>query len=103
MGGRHRCEDEHGHGHDHNHDSAETGIEYSLYQKIDIQRVECLNEAEDNSGKLVFKPWEDRLDLEKVFIFIYVYLTRTITFEQFQALTNKNRFTNSDVYMLGSI
>ena len=28
--------------------------------------VECLNEAEENSGRSVFKSWENRLDKEKV-------------------------------------
>ena len=42
------------------------GVEYSLYSKIVMDDVECLNEAEENSGRAVFKSWEDRLDKEKV-------------------------------------
>ncbi|KAL7646773.1 UNVERIFIED_CONTAM: hypothetical protein RMT77_002028 [Armadillidium vulgare] len=49
----------------HEHDPAELGISYSLYKKIDLTNVECLNEAVENSGKDVFKPWEERLSTEK--------------------------------------
>ena len=38
----------------------------SLYKKIDILKVQCLNESVEGAGKSVFKPWEDRLDREKV-------------------------------------
>ena len=58
-----------GHGHcehDHNHISEEKGFEYSLYTKIDFTHLEVLNEAEEGSGKAVFKPWEERLDSNKV-------------------------------------
>ncbi|XP_027231223.2 PITH domain-containing protein GA19395 [Penaeus vannamei] len=63
-----------GHGHDHSghgsceghdHTPAELGVAYSLYTRIDIDNVECLNEAVEDSGKTVFKPWEERLDREK--------------------------------------
>ena len=37
-------------------------LHYSLYQKIDFSKFECLNESEDDSGKRVFRPWESRLD-----------------------------------------
>uniref|UniRef100_T1IRT3 PITH domain-containing protein n=1 Tax=Strigamia maritima TaxID=126957 RepID=T1IRT3_STRMM len=59
-----------GHGHscvgdcDHD-DTPELGIHYSLYTKIDLDHVVCLNESEEGSGKFVFKPWEDRLNFEK--------------------------------------
>ena len=64
----------HGHshggcGHEHSHDDktdAERGNEFSLYLKIDTERVQCLNEALEGSGKDVFKPWDKRLDTEKV-------------------------------------
>lgn len=57
------CQD---HGHDHDHvTDAERGSAYSLYLKIDTERVQCLNEAEDGSAKYVFKPWDQRLDKEK--------------------------------------
>lgn len=65
----------HGHGHGHNcgdehgHDDvsdAERAAEFSLYMKIDTQRVECLNEVEEGSGKHVFKSWDQRMDKEKV-------------------------------------
>nr|CAD7196894.1 unnamed protein product [Timema douglasi]CAD7571577.1 unnamed protein product [Timema californicum] len=52
---------------DENHDdSPEMGVEYSLYSKIDLENMECLNEKIENSGKDVFKAWEDRLNFEKV-------------------------------------
>lgn len=44
----------------HEHESSELGVRYSLYTQIDINNVQCLNEVEDDSGKSVFKPWEDR-------------------------------------------
>ena len=40
----------------------EVGLAYSLYQRIDLAKLTCLNETSENSGKLVFKPWERRLD-----------------------------------------
>jgi len=64
-----------GHGHGHGHscvgdankdESPEMGLEYSLYTKSDLENMECLNESTHLSGKLVFKPWEERLNLEKV-------------------------------------
>lgn len=62
MAGHGRCCDD-----DHNHeDSSEMGIQYSLYLKIDKANLECLNEAVQNSGKTVFKPWEERLSLDTV-------------------------------------
>ncbi|CAM1303782.1 PITHD1 (predicted) [Pycnogonum litorale] len=47
------------------HDSGEIGIHYNLYQKIDLENVQCLNECVEGSGKSVFKAWENRLDPEK--------------------------------------
>ena len=64
-----------GHGHcehDHNHISEEKGFEYSLYKKIDFTHLEVLNEAEEGSGKAVFKPWEERHDSNKVSFHITV-------------------------------
>uniref|UniRef100_A0A0K8TNW9 Putative thioredoxin-like protein n=1 Tax=Tabanus bromius TaxID=304241 RepID=A0A0K8TNW9_TABBR len=43
----------------------EKGIQYSLYQKIDLQNVECLNEETEGSAKFVFKPYERRFDYEQ--------------------------------------
>ncbi|CAH1108996.1 unnamed protein product [Psylliodes chrysocephalus] len=39
----------------------EVGIHYSLFSKIDKEKLECLNESVEHAGKKVFKPWEDRL------------------------------------------
>lgn len=63
---------EHHHHGDCGHESSESdylkeiGIQYSLYTKIDTENLECLNEAVDGSAKLVFKPYEDRLNFDKV-------------------------------------
>ncbi|KAF0310146.1 PITH domain-containing protein [Amphibalanus amphitrite] len=66
MGGH---DDHHHHGdcahEDTGVDPSEMGIMYSLYQKIDIDHVVCLNEQEEESGKTIFKAWENRLDKEK--------------------------------------
>ena len=63
----------HGHSHDHGGPSSgrplnegASGVEYSLFSKIVMDEVECLNEAEENSGRTVFKSWENRMDKEKV-------------------------------------
>ncbi|XP_076237524.1 PITH domain-containing protein GA19395 [Calliopsis andreniformis] len=47
------------------HDEIELGVQYNLYEKINIENVECLNEAEEGSGATVFKPWENKLDRSK--------------------------------------
>ncbi|XP_052277272.1 PITH domain-containing protein GA19395-like isoform X2 [Dreissena polymorpha] len=53
-------------GHDHDHVSeADQAAAYSLYLKIDTERVQCLNESVEGSAKCVFKPWDQRLDKEK--------------------------------------
>lgn len=63
------CDHNHGgHGHggccDHSGDSIDetNSAAYSLYQKIDTQNLECLNELVDGSGVKVFKPWSERLN-----------------------------------------
>ncbi|KAL4706037.1 hypothetical protein ACJJTC_014259 [Scirpophaga incertulas] len=50
--------------HDCDHSSDETGILYNLFEKIDKENLECLNESIEGSGKTVFKPWDKRLDTE---------------------------------------
>ena len=63
----------HGHSHGHggcDHGAAgkvgeEAGLAYSLYQRIDLDQLTCLNEEAEESGRTVFKPWEARLDREK--------------------------------------
>lgn len=44
----------------------EIGIQYSLYTKIDMENLECLNETVDGSAKMIFKPYEERLNFDKV-------------------------------------
>ncbi|XP_050307582.1 PITH domain-containing protein GA19395 [Anthonomus grandis grandis] len=46
----------------HQHEEPEKGIQYSLYTKINMSDLECLNESVEGSGKTVFKPWEERLE-----------------------------------------
>lgn len=48
------------------HDATELGVRYSLHEKIDKNRVECLNEVMEDSGVKVFKTWENRLDTTEV-------------------------------------
>lgn len=43
----------------------EMGIQYSLFSKIDMENLECLNEDVENSGKSVFRAYENRLDFTK--------------------------------------
>lgn len=58
------------HSHDHGScaheadgiDPLEMGIQYSLFQKIDLVNLECLNELEEGSAKNVFKSFDKRLD-----------------------------------------
>ncbi|XP_053553112.1 PITH domain-containing protein 1-like [Bombina bombina] len=43
-------------------ESPERGIEYGLYQKIDMDKLQCLNENQEGSGRTVFRAWEERCD-----------------------------------------
>lgn len=61
SGHRHGCD-----GDDNHDETPEMGLQYSLYSKIDIGNLECLNEKIEGSGKDVFKAWENRMDFEKV-------------------------------------
>ncbi|XP_015114152.1 PITH domain-containing protein CG6153 [Diachasma alloeum] len=47
------------------HSTAELGVQYNLFEKIDTTGAECLNESEDGAGIKVFKPWEERLNHDK--------------------------------------
>jgi len=53
------------HHHDHSHDAEDNSDQFSLFLKIHMDRLECLNEMEQDSGKTVFKPWDERLDTTK--------------------------------------
>jgi len=48
------------------HDATELGVKYSLHEKIDRNRLECLNENTEGSGVQVFKTWENRLSTSEV-------------------------------------
>ncbi|KAG6454061.1 PITH domain-containing protein GA19395 [Manduca sexta] len=50
------------HEHDHQGDVNEIGFQYNLFEKIDKENLQCLNESVEGSGKTVFKSWENRLD-----------------------------------------
>jgi hypothetical protein len=52
--------------HLHQDDTPEMGIEYSLFSRIDKNNLTCLNERRDGSGKEIFKPWEERLNMNTV-------------------------------------
>lgn len=59
----------HGHGHGGHSNHGDDVVEnfqggYSLYQKIDLVNLECLNEAVDGSGAKVFKPWTERFNAD---------------------------------------
>ena len=43
-----------------------TYANYSLYQKIDTEKLQCLNESEEGAGRTIFKPWDERFDKTKV-------------------------------------
>ncbi|XP_068121490.1 PITH domain-containing protein 1 [Hyperolius riggenbachi] len=43
-------------------DAPERGVEYGLYQKIDLEKLQCLNENREGSGRTVFRAWEERGD-----------------------------------------
>lgn len=47
---------------DHSEDGPDRGMEFSLYQRIDLARVRCLNERVTDSIRTVFKSYENRLD-----------------------------------------
>jgi hypothetical protein len=62
----------HVHGH-HCECSQETktddlAVLYNLYSRIDLHNLECLNESIENSGKSVFRPWDERLDSDRVIL-----------------------------------
>lgn len=40
----------------------EMGIQYSLFSKINMDNLECLNEVAEGSGRSVFRSYENRLD-----------------------------------------
>lgn len=87
--------------HDHNHDHGEgcahestdsdylkeIGIQYSLFKKIDVDNLECLNETVDGSAKLIFKPYEERLNFDKVTFFWH---SHSITKKCFLTRTDEN-------------
>ena len=54
------------HSHSEEVDTNNTGFLYSLYSKIDLEKLQCLNEVVENSGKTVFRSYDDRLSKEFV-------------------------------------
>jgi len=65
------CADEN---HDHNHGGGSHSHEPppdlvpgdSLYSRIYLERVRCLNERVEGMARSIIKPWDQRLDTEKV-------------------------------------
>lgn len=64
-----------GHGHSHgaggccDHDpdvSEDMSAAFNLFQKVDLNNTDCLNEITEGSGRTVFKPWSERNDKSKV-------------------------------------
>jgi hypothetical protein len=47
---------------DHSAEADVGGAEWSLYTRVDMGGVACLNEAEPASGARVLRPWDARLD-----------------------------------------
>ncbi len=68
------CHDEHagghghGHGHDHDHDHSDDvtpAIQHSLYQHINFDAINTMNEVTPGSGKAIIKKtWAERLQVE---------------------------------------
>lgn len=89
----------HGH-HDHDHsDAEEVGIQYNLYQKIDKENLQCLNESVEGSGKTVFKPWDKRLDRVHVSVIVTKYIHLSAVFIIY-SYYNRFRETGSRNYYL---
>lgn len=44
--------------------AAEDSLQCSLYSRIDLENVQCLNETVDGSCRKIIRPWEDRLSRE---------------------------------------
>ncbi|XP_054856095.1 PITH domain-containing protein 1 [Eublepharis macularius] len=53
------------HGDDPEEPPERRGQAWGLYLRIDRERLECLNERREGSGKLVFRAWEDRGDRQQ--------------------------------------
>ncbi|KAI8354156.1 galactose-binding domain-like protein [Blakeslea trispora] len=89
------CHDEHC---DHDHDDLpESGEQFLLYSKIDIDNVRCLNEAESNSGKKVIRPWNERMDDDKFLesdadeqLIVHVPFTGTVKLRSICLRTDKS-------------
>jgi hypothetical protein len=63
----HRCTDQaHPHDHDHSHDASDLGPQDNLFSQIDLDRVTVLNGVDPAQGSDVIKPWDQRMDEDKV-------------------------------------
>ena len=51
----------------HESKTEDMAVLYNLYSKIEKDNLECLNESQEGSGKLVFRPWDERMLKDKVF------------------------------------
>lgn len=61
------------------HSDSELGVHYNLFERIDFENFECLNEELEDTGKGVFRPWEARLDRNLVYSIIFFPLSRLIS------------------------
>jgi PITH domain len=71
MSHSHCGDDSHDHGHGgHSHRPHSPPPESvpgdSLYSKIYVEQVRCLNERVQGMARSIIKPWDQRLDTEKV-------------------------------------
>jgi hypothetical protein len=66
------CEDE-SHGHSHS-PPPESIPGDSLYSKIYLDHVRCLNEHVEGMARSIIKPWDLRLDTDKVMILLVTAL-----------------------------
>ena len=54
------------------------GIYYNLFSKIEMENLECLNEKLENSARQIFRPWDQRLVKDKVFIYLVTKISNKI-------------------------
>ena len=88
-----------GHSHDHDHGGDDLGL--SLRQYIDLDRVECLNEEVQGSGRSVLKLHEERMSPDPSLqspeqdpeLLMYIPFTEAVTLQSF---TIRNNSSNAE-------
>eukprot|EP00823_Brevimastigomonas_motovehiculus_P006181 TRINITY_DN5005_c0_g1_i1.p1 TRINITY_DN5005_c0_g1~~TRINITY_DN5005_c0_g1_i1.p1 ORF type:complete len:205 (-),score=25.72 TRINITY_DN5005_c0_g1_i1:536-1150(-) len=73
---------------------SELGDMSNLYADIDRDKVYCLNEKVQDSGKSIIKPWDERLDMKTVVksnddpqLIIYIPFTSCVKLKAFNLIT----------------